>query len=118
VKICKFLEGHDVLVSSDLDGYLNFYSIYPSTVKNVCLARVLYINQNEQIKREGESAPVQNQVAFPIRGIDFNPATMTLFTGDEAGYLQKWDLSKLLTKLKRTEKLNKVKQEQERQASN
>ena len=60
VKICKFLEGHDVIVSSDLDGYLNFYSIYPSTVKNQLLARVQYINENEQIKREGETKPVQN----------------------------------------------------------
>ena len=33
VKICKFLKGHDVLVSADLDGFLNFYAVYPSSLK-------------------------------------------------------------------------------------
>ena len=33
VKICKFLKGHDVIVSADLDGYLNFYAIFPSSYK-------------------------------------------------------------------------------------
>ena len=28
-----------------------------------------------------------NKVFFPIRGIDFDPKTNTLYTGDEAGYM-------------------------------
>lgn len=46
-------------------------------------------------------------MAFPIRGIDFDQKTSTLYTGDEAGYLQKWDLTSMLIKLKRNEKFNK-----------
>ena len=49
VKICKFLEGHDCLVSADLDGYLNFYAVYPSPKKNQMLARAIYYNEKEQI---------------------------------------------------------------------
>ena len=33
VKICKFLKGNDVLVSADLDGFLNFYAVFPSSLK-------------------------------------------------------------------------------------
>ena len=34
VKICKFLPGHDCLVSADLDGYINFYAVTPHPKKN------------------------------------------------------------------------------------
>lgn len=49
VKICKFLKGYDLLVSADLDGYLNFYAVYTSTLKNTLLVRIQYINEDEQI---------------------------------------------------------------------
>ena len=52
VKICKFIEGHDCLVSADLDGYLNFYAVAPSPLKNVMLARAIYYNEKEQIQRK------------------------------------------------------------------
>ena len=52
VKICKFLEGHDCLVSADLDGYLNFYAVAPSPLKNMMLARAIYYNEKEQIQRK------------------------------------------------------------------
>ena len=52
-----------------------------------------------------------------MRALDFNPKTNMLFTGDDAGYLQKWDLNILLTKLKRYEQLTKYRQEIERKAS-
>lgn len=84
VKICKFLKGHNVLVSADLDGYINFYAIFPSTLKNTLLARVNHINMNEQIK--GVDGKV-NAVAFPMRAMDFNPITNILYTGDDVGYL-------------------------------
>jgi len=35
--------------------------------------------------------------------MDFNPKTNILYTGDEAGYLQKWDLTELLRKLNNNE---------------
>ena len=73
VKICKYLQGPDpdseeedeskqeekidynCLVSADLDGYLNFYAVYPSPIKNTCLARVRHFNKDEQIQRKVEA---------------------------------------------------------------
>ena len=36
---------------------------------------------------------------FPIRAIDFDYKRKLLFTGDEMGFMHKWDLSILLDKL-------------------
>ena len=47
VKICKFLEGHDCVVTADLDGYLNFYAVAPSPKKGEFLSRVIYYNEKE-----------------------------------------------------------------------
>ena len=104
-----------MIVSADLDGYLNFYAIYPSSYKGQMLARVNYINQYEQIK--GYGGKIREEVAFPMRALDFNPANNILYTGDDAGYLQKWDLTVLLQKLKAYEQASKYKQEIERKAS-
>lgn len=114
---------------------MNFYAVFPSPIKNQFLARSIYYNEKEQIQRkrpnteeeskgshsparkrrggehENEDTPTTSQVFFPIRGIDFDPATMTLYTGDEAGYMQKWDLSTLLGKLKEVEEAHIMKQE-------
>ena len=38
-------------------------------------------------------------VNFPIRAIDFDSKRKMLITGDEMGYMQMWDLSKLIEKL-------------------
>lgn len=86
VKICKFLKGHDVLVTADMDGYLNFYGVFPSSLKNKLLARVNYINIDEQVVIEGpddakdpkkasKREKTQNTISFPIRGLDFDPKT-------------------------------------------
>lgn len=47
--------------------------------------------------------------------MDFNPETNVLYTGDEAGYLQKWDLTIMLDKLRANEDSHKARQEHERQ---
>lgn len=99
VKICKFLKGYDCLVSADDDGYLNFYSIasHPS-IKCKLLCRAIDYNDNEQIvvSKDGEKG---QKVAFPFRGIDFDPVGKIVYTGDEMGYMHKWDVSALLEKL-------------------
>lgn len=46
------------------------------------------------------SSAGHDAVYFPIRGMDFNPETLVLYTGDEAGYLQCWNIEPLLEKLK------------------
>ena len=133
VKICKFLKTHNCLVSADMDGYLNFYAVVPSPFKNNnVLLRKRFHNEQEQVRArnphandsdddENQSSQPQfireenrESVFFPIRGMDFNPETKILYTGDEAGYLQKWDLTVLLDKLQRNEEIFKTRQEQER----
>ena len=92
VKICRFLDGHNCIVTADLDGYLNFYAVFPSywrQKQSALLARVTFFNEREQIKYEGgtQGDKTNNLVSFPIRGMDYNPKEMVLYTGDEAGYL-------------------------------
>ena len=50
VKICKFLKGHNCVVSADMDGYLNFYAVVPSPYKNNLLCRKIFYNEKEQIR--------------------------------------------------------------------
>ena len=65
------------------------------------MLRKIFINDREQLRAANRQfLPGQTPEPFPIRGIDFDPETNTLFTGDEAGYLQKWNLAPLLEKLK------------------
>ena len=39
------------------------------------------------------------KVDYPIRAIDFDAENSILYTGDEMGYIQRWDISILLAKL-------------------
>ena len=65
----------------------------------------------QHCRRGRGSIPGQEEVFFPIRGIDFNKATGILYTGDEAGYLQKWDLNPMLNKLRQNEETFKTRTE-------
>jgi hypothetical protein len=38
-------------------------------------------------------------VNYPIRAMDFDPVNDILYTGDEMGYIQRWDLKELFSKL-------------------
>ena len=40
-------DGHNCLVSADMDGYLNFYAIFPSPFKNQLLTRKIFYNEKE-----------------------------------------------------------------------
>ena len=92
-----------------MDGYLNFYATVPSHLKNTLLCRKRYFNPSEQVCGEdNKPLPNQSSVYFPIRGMDFNAEDGILYTGDEAGYLQKWDLNPLLTKLNTNEEVHKA----------
>ena len=99
VQICKFLKGHQCLVSADEDGYLNFYSVAGyNEIKGKLLCRTIEYNDQEQIQISSDGTK-GNRVAFPFRGIDFDADQKILYTGDEMGYMQQWDLSQLLDKL-------------------
>jgi WD40 repeat protein len=89
VKVCKFLSPHDCLVSADLDGYLHFWAVTPNPRKNDHLCKV----------KDDNTSQVGTLVNYPIRAMDFSPKDNILFTGDEMGYMQKWDLKMLLKKL-------------------
>ena len=58
-------------------------------------------NKEEMIdKGNGQKS---DQIAFPIRGIDYDPVERVLYTGDEMGYMHKWDLNVLLDKMERAQ---------------
>lgn len=73
VKICKFLKDTNIIVTADLDGYLNFYAVYPSSFKNQLLARQIEYNKNEQIMVDKKDSKMGKEIAFPIRGMDYDP---------------------------------------------
>jgi WD40 repeat protein len=68
VKICKFLEGTDILVSADLDGYIIFWcvtsSAHPQKNKRLCYVR----DSSKADVGDDEKPPY-----FPIRAIDYDP---------------------------------------------
>lgn len=89
VKICKFLNPYHIIASADLDGRIYFWGVMPSAARNELLCTV-----KDDI--ESEVGTIEN---FPIRGMDFDANNKILYTGDEMGYIHKWDLSKLINKL-------------------
>ena len=44
------------------------------------------------------------EVEYPIRAMDFDPIHNVLYTGDEMGWIQRWDLNKLFDKLEEVRK--------------
>lgn len=91
VKICKFLEDTDILVSADLDGYIHFWCVTPGhhPKKNKWLLSII-----------DESEPdVGNVANFPVRAMDYDNEGMMLYAGDEMGYMNKWDISAVVHKL-------------------
>jgi WD40 repeat protein len=94
LKICKFLGEHNCIVTADIDGFLHFFAVTPSPRKNEHLLKVSNVNISQ----------VGTQVNYPIRAIDFDEVHSILYTGDEMGYIQRWDLTQLFSKLKEVEK--------------
>ena len=61
---------------------------------------------------EQEQTPGHDLIAYAIKAIDFDADEQVLFTGDEQGYLQKWDLRIFLAKLQREKEDAEDKQRQ------
>lgn len=93
VKVCKFLNPHNLLVTADLDGMLNFYSIYPAHNRNTLLCSV-----KDDI--ESEVGSIEN---FPIRSLDFDEEELIIYSGDEMGNLHKWNIKRLIETQEDTE---------------
>lgn len=89
VKVCKFLNPYNIIVSADLDGKLNFYAVFDSEKRYNLLCEV-----KDDI--ESEVGTIEN---FPVCSIDFDPDEKILYTGDEMGFMHKWDVSKLIDDL-------------------
>jgi hypothetical protein len=81
-----------VVVSADIDGYLNFYAV-DGCMKNTILCRIRVLNEAEQIASATSKFLSNEPVYFPIRALDFDPETETLWTGDDVGYMARWDVS-------------------------
>lgn len=94
VKICKFLEDTDILVSADLDGYIHFWCV--TTSAHVMRGKLLCSKRDHSKADVGED---QKPPYFPIRAIDYDKEEQMLYTGDEMGYMIKWDVSGVIKKL-------------------
>jgi hypothetical protein len=82
------LADTEILVSADLEGYLHFWCVsIPHHPKKGQL--ILSI-------RDQSESDVGEKAYFPIRAMDYDKETKMLFTGDEMGYMNKWDLSILI----------------------
>ena len=93
----KFLNPYHCLVSSDLDGFLHFWGVTPSPKKNELLCSA----KNDNISEVG------TKVNFPIRAMDFDSKRRILFTGDEMGFMHKWDCNAIIDKI---EKIKEIEQ--------
>lgn len=89
VKSLKFLNPHNCLVSCDLSGYLYFWAVAPSNLKNTLLLRT----QNRVPSEIGGTN------ASPIQTLAWEQSSETLFTGDDAGNIRLWKIGALLDKL-------------------
>lgn len=128
VLICKFIKDTNCIVTADVEGYLNFYAIPPSYIKNTLLCRKRELNEKEQISHQAGQATIdgvrvglpQNKAPentyFPIRAIDYDPEERIIWTGDELGYMQRWDIGVLLDKLQEKEALHTAKEDMKKAA--
>jgi WD40 repeat protein len=67
VKICKFLEGTELLVSADLDGYIHFWCV--TTGAHVMKNKHLCSTRDHSKSDVGED---QKPPFFPIRAMDYD----------------------------------------------
>ena len=85
---------------ADLEGYLKFWCIpvdgqHPLKNKMLCAVR----DESPGELRGNEDVKDPPPQYMPIRAIDYNEKEQILYTGDEAGFLCKWDISSLLRKM-------------------
>ena len=116
VKVCKFLADSDCMVSADMDGNINFWALSPHVRRGCLLMQKIDYNKEEMIDK-GKFAE-QTPIAFPIRGMDYDPEERILYTGDEMGYMHKWDVNDLLEKMDEVTSLHKHQQQMEKQGGN
>jgi WD40 repeat protein len=85
------LPNTDILVSADLTGFIHFW----------CVSSTFHPKKGQRIVsiRDQSESEVGKQAYFPIRAIGYDPETCIMWTGDEMGYVNKWDLSNLIEKV-------------------
>ena len=49
--------------------------------------------------QDQSDSEVGEKAYFPIRAIDYDPKTKILWTGDEMGFVNKWNLTSLIEKM-------------------
>ena len=91
VKVGIFLGESAIFCSADLTGRLYFWAVLPSKIKNQLLT-----TKTDPI--ESEVGTTEN---FPIRSMSFDAEASILYTGDEMGHIQKWDVAPLIQKVRK-----------------
>jgi WD40 repeat protein len=92
LKALKFLNPHHCLVVTDLLGYFYFWAVAPSNLKNTIILKI----PNQIAKDTGGFDNC------PVRALDWDQETSTLYAGDDLGNIRSWDASILLSKLQRS----------------
>jgi WD40 repeat protein len=107
VKCVKFLNPHNCLVSTDLDGTIYFWGVAPSKFKH----ELLITTKNEIITSTGKKD------FCPIQALTFYAPDDILITGDDVGHIKIWNVLNLLKRLEaagtRKSKKNKVEKPEE-----
>lgn len=90
VKQVIFLNPHfPCLISADLAGFIYFWAVSPSRIKN---------NLVLKIRNIVETASGTNDYS-PVQSLAFDHESMSLITGDESGRVKIWNLTNLMQKL-------------------
>ena len=74
LKVCKFLEGTDILVSSDIEGFIKFWCVatWPHPKKNQVLYEVRDESPGELKGNDDDEKGDPRPQYAPIRAIEYN----------------------------------------------
>lgn len=87
-------------MSADLEGWIHFW----------CVSSTYHPKKGQKIVsvQDQSHSEVGKKAFFPIRAIGYDPVTQVMWTGDEMGYINKWDLSFLIAKVEAMRPLEEV----------
>lgn len=96
VKVCTFLGNFGCLATADMQGNIFFWTVDPCLLKNTLMTVAVNSVVTESMKSEN----------FPIKCMSFDEVNLLLYTGDDMGFLQVWNCSDLISKIKSLRKFS------------
>ena len=96
VKFCIFLGKNGCLATADMLGNIFFWTVEPCLIKHTLITTALNTVVTETKKTE----------SFPVKCMSFDEDNLLLYTGDDMGYLQVWNCTDLINKVKGLKKFS------------